>query len=139
MNKDEAVIVIDQMDFQSRYEDLVKRFDNAKEKYDTVCAEMDDKRIRCAIIDSSLPTYPIRTLCPPRSGSSTNAMMSDRSRARAFCLFSRTAVAKTYRRSDFPPVHRLAGIFVMGGEKLRNVREAQWMRSASAGVSTFGA
>ncbi|MGP1471423.1 MAG: hypothetical protein ACTTJE_07500 [Schwartzia sp. (in: firmicutes)] len=36
-----------------------------------------------------------------------------------------------------PPVHRLAGIFVMSGEKNKNVREAQWMRSASADVSTF--
>ena len=49
-----ARIAIDQTDFQSRYEALVKRFDDAKEKYDAVCAEMDDKRIRRATIEQFL-------------------------------------------------------------------------------------
>lgn len=49
-----ARIAIDQTDFQSRYESLVQRFDDAKEKYDAVCAEMDDKRGRRAIMEQFL-------------------------------------------------------------------------------------
>ena len=49
-----ARIAIDQTDFQGRYDALVKRFDEAKEKYDSVCAEMDDKRIRRATVEQFL-------------------------------------------------------------------------------------
>ena len=49
-----ARIAIDQTDFQSRYESLVQRFDAAKAKYDAVCAEMDDKRDRRAIMEQFL-------------------------------------------------------------------------------------
>ena len=46
-----ARIAIDQTDFRGRYDALVKRFDETKEKYDSVCAEMDDKRIRRATVE----------------------------------------------------------------------------------------
>lgn len=49
-----ARIAIDQTAFQSRYESLVQRFDDAKAKYDAVCAEMDDKRDRRAIMEQFL-------------------------------------------------------------------------------------
>lgn len=49
-----ARVALDQTDFQSRYESLVKRFDDTKAKYDAVCAEMDDKRIRRATVESFL-------------------------------------------------------------------------------------
>lgn len=49
-----ARVAIDQTDFQSRYESLVKRFDDTKAKYDVVCAEMDDKRIRRATVEQFL-------------------------------------------------------------------------------------
>ena len=45
---------IDQTDFQSRYETLVKRFDDTKAKHDAVCAEMDDKRLRRATVEQFL-------------------------------------------------------------------------------------
>ena len=46
-----ARVALDQTDFQSRYESLVKRFDDTKTKHDAVCAEMDDKRIRRATVE----------------------------------------------------------------------------------------
>lgn len=49
-----ARVALDQTDFQSRYESLVKRFDDTKAKYDAICAEMDDKRIRKATMESFL-------------------------------------------------------------------------------------
>lgn len=49
-----ARVAIDQTDFQNRYDSLVKRFDDTKAKYDAVCAEMDDKRIRRATVESFL-------------------------------------------------------------------------------------
>ena len=49
-----ARVALDQTDFQSRYESLVKRFDDTKAKYDAVYAEMDDKRIRRATVESFL-------------------------------------------------------------------------------------
>ena len=49
-----ARVAIDQTDFQNRYNSLVKRFDDTKAKYDAVCAEMDDKRIRRATVESFL-------------------------------------------------------------------------------------
>ena len=49
-----ARVAIDQTDFQSRYESLVKRFDDTKVKHDAVCAEMDDKRLRRATVEQFL-------------------------------------------------------------------------------------
>jgi len=49
-----ARTAIDQTDFQSRYDSLVKRFDDTKAKHDAVCAEMDDKRIRRATVEQFL-------------------------------------------------------------------------------------
>ena len=49
-----ARIAIDQTDFQSRYDALVKRFDDVKEKFDVACAEIDDKRVRRATIEQFL-------------------------------------------------------------------------------------
>lgn len=49
-----ARIALDQTDFQNRYESLVRRFDDTKAKYDAVCAEMDDKRIRQATVEQFL-------------------------------------------------------------------------------------
>ena len=37
-----ARVAIDQTDFQSRYDSLVKRFDDTKAKHDAVCTEMDE-------------------------------------------------------------------------------------------------
>ena len=49
-----ARVALDQTDFQSRYESLVRRFDDTKASYDAVCAEMDDKRIRRATVEQFL-------------------------------------------------------------------------------------
>lgn len=49
-----ARVAIDQTDFQSRYDSLVKRFDDTKAKHDAVCVEMDDKRIRRATVEQFL-------------------------------------------------------------------------------------
>ena len=49
-----ARVAIDQTDFQSRYESLVKRFDETKASYDAVCAEIYDKRIRRATVEQFL-------------------------------------------------------------------------------------
>lgn len=49
-----ARIAIGQTDFQSRYDALVKRFDDVKEKFDVACAEIDDKRVRRATIEQFL-------------------------------------------------------------------------------------
>ena len=49
-----ARVAIDQTDFQSRYDSLVKRFDDTKAKHDAVCADMDDKRIRRATVEQFL-------------------------------------------------------------------------------------
>ena len=47
-------VALDQTDFHSRYESLVRRFDDTKASYDAVCAEMDDKRIRRATVEQFL-------------------------------------------------------------------------------------
>ena len=49
-----ARIALDQTDFQNRYEALSRRFDDAKERYDAVCAEADEKRIRRATVEQFL-------------------------------------------------------------------------------------
>ena len=49
-----ARVALNQEDFKRRYESLAKRFDETKAKYDSVCTDIDGRRIRQATVEQFL-------------------------------------------------------------------------------------